>query len=94
VWIGVGATVLDGLRIGDGAIVGAGAVVVKDIEPYAIYGGVPARLIRRRFSDDDIELLLGFRWWDRDEDWLRSHLEALHDIKLFATMSRQTMSLP
>ena len=94
VWIGVGATILDGLQIGDGAIVGAGAVVVKDIEPYTIWGGVPAKLIRRRFSDDEIEYLLGFRWWDRDDDWLRSNLEALHDIKLFTSISRQSMSLP
>lgn len=64
VWIGARALVLDGVKIGDGAIVAAGAVVAKDVEPYAIVGGVPARLIRYRYDAVTIEKLLNLRWWE------------------------------
>lgn len=64
VWIGAGAMVLDGVTIGDGAIVAAGAVVTTDISPYAVVGGVPARLIRSRFEEPSISMLLDLRWWD------------------------------
>lgn len=64
VWIGRGAVIMDGITIGSGAIIAAGAVVTKDVPPYAIVGGVPAKLIRYRFSPDIIEALLELRWWD------------------------------
>jgi len=64
VWIGARAIVLDGVSIGDGAIVAAGAVVSRDVAPYAIVGGVPARLIRYRFDDHIVEKLLDLKWWD------------------------------
>ncbi len=64
VWIGRNAIVMDGVTIGDGAIVAAGAVVTKDVPPYAIVGGVPAKLIRYRFSPEIIAALLELRWWD------------------------------
>ncbi len=64
VWIGYGATLMPGVKIGDGAIVAAKSVVTKDVEPYSIVGGNPARVIRKRFSDDKIKLLLELRWWD------------------------------
>lgn len=66
VWIGVGATIIDGCRIGDGAIVAAGAVVTKDVPPYAIVGGVPARIIRYRFDATTIKRLLALKWWRYD----------------------------
>lgn len=64
VWIGVNATVLSGITIGHGAIIGAHALVTKDVEPYAIVGGVPGTVIRKRFDDSTIEKLLELRWWD------------------------------
>ena len=66
VWIGQNAVILPGVRIGDGAIVGANSVVGSDVDPYTIVAGNPARLLRKRFDDELIALLLRFRWWDRD----------------------------
>ena len=64
VWIGRGATILSGVTIGDGAVVAAGSVVVKSVPPYSIVGGNPARLLRHRFSEAQIDALLQIRWWD------------------------------
>ncbi|MBI6941491.1 CatB-related O-acetyltransferase [Pseudomonas putida] len=64
VWIGAKACIASGLTIGDGAIVAAGAVVTKDVAPYAIVGGNPARVIRSRFSPEIVETLLKLKWWD------------------------------
>lgn len=83
VWIGDGAMILGGHEIGDGAIIAAGAVVTKDVEPYTIVAGVPARPIRRRFSEEDIRFLQEFRWWEKDEGWLRRHAELFEDISKF-----------
>jgi acetyltransferase-like isoleucine patch superfamily enzyme len=80
VWIGAEAVITGGVNIGHGAIVGAGAVVVSDIPDYAVYGGVPARLIRFRFSPEQIAWLQQFAWWDRDEQWLRDHAHLFSDI--------------
>ena len=68
VWLGRGVTVLSGVTIGDGAVVGARSLVVKDVEPYTVVGGVPARVIRKRFDDRQIEALLAIRWWDWPEE--------------------------
>ena len=64
VWLGRGVKVLSGVTIGDGAVVGAYSVVTRDVRPYAIATGVPAREIRRRFDDDIVDRLLALRWWD------------------------------
>lgn len=80
VWIGAKALLRDGITVGDGAIIAGGAVVVDDVEPYAVYGGVPARLIRLRFDADQIAFLLSLRWWDRDLAWLREHAPAFAHV--------------
>lgn len=68
VWIGYEAVIMSGVTIGDGAIIGARAVVTKDVPPYTIVGGVPAKPIRKRFSDEDIATLLAIKWWDWPAD--------------------------
>ena len=64
VWIGQNATILPGVKIGDGAIIGANSVVGSDVEAYTIVAGNPARIIRKRFDDDLIKLMLEWKWWD------------------------------
>jgi acetyltransferase-like isoleucine patch superfamily enzyme len=64
VWIGYGATLIGNVRVGDGAIIGAHALVVDDIPPYAVVGGVPAKVIKYRFSSEQIEKLLAIAWWN------------------------------
>ena len=74
VWVGSHSLILGGVRIGDGAVIGAGAVVTKDIPPYSIVGGVPAKVIRYRFSESIIEELLKTQWWDYPEEELRQKI--------------------
>ena len=68
VWIGQDAVILPGVHVGDGAIIGACSVVGSDIDPYSIVVGDPAKLLRKRFDDELIDLLLRFKWWDRSVD--------------------------
>ena len=77
VWIGNGAIILRGINVGDGAVIGAGAVVTKDIEPYTIVVGAPARLLKKRFSDEIISELLDLQWWNWSVDRIREKRDLL-----------------
>lgn len=83
VWIGSRATILEGITIGDGVIVAAGAVVTKDIPAYAIVGGVPATIIKYRFTKAQIEYLESTKWWNKEENWLEDNVGRFADIDNF-----------
>jgi len=83
VWIGARAIILDGATIGDGAIVAAGAVVAGVVPPYAIVGGVPAKVVRFRFDDSVVEQLLKSPWWGLSLDTLRANSEVFASISDF-----------
>lgn len=97
VWIGASAVILDGVTVGDGAIIAAGAIVTRDVEPYAIVGGVPAKLIRYRFNAKLRTDLLKIRWWDQPIDTVRriaaavanGDLEASDTASLEALIAQQ-----
>lgn len=80
-WICSNVFIAGGVKIGDGAVVYAGAVVTQDVPPYAIVGGVPAKIIRYRYDEDTINFLLKFKWWDRPIDWLKENWMLLNDIE-------------
>lgn len=75
VWIGSHALIKGNIKIGDGAVIGAGAVVTKDVPPYAVVGGVPARIIKYRFSQEIIDKLLEIKWWNLPENILKENIE-------------------
>lgn len=91
VWIGANVVIIGGVKIGDGAIIGAGAVVTKDIEPYSISCGVPARLVKYRFTQEQIDFLMDFKWWDKDIKWLEKHYKILHDIEKFVSIAKDSV---
>jgi phosphonate metabolism protein (transferase hexapeptide repeat family) len=88
VWIGHGAIILPGRRIGTGAVVAAGAVVTKDVAPYTIVGGNPARVIRRRFPEPVGERLMALAWWDWPHERLRAELPAFRTLSVEAFLER------
>ena len=77
VWLGNSVTIMQGVKIGDGAIIGTNSLVTKDVEPYSIVGGNPARVIRMRFDEDTINFLLTLKWWDWEIDKITQHIKAL-----------------
>ena len=77
VWIGYEAVILSGVTIGDGAVIGARAVVTKDVPPYTIVGGVPAKPIKKRFSDESIKKLQSIRWWDWSKEKIAENITAI-----------------
>ncbi len=81
VWIGMNAIIMRGVQIGDGAVIAAGSVVTKDVSPYSIVGGNPAKHIKFRFSEDTIERLLEMKWWNWSEDKIRRNIKMFYDLK-------------
>ena len=89
VWIGNGVQLMPGIHIDDGAVIAAGAVVTKDVAPYDIVAGVPARSLRKRFSPQQIEALLSLKWWDKSENWIKGHVNDFSHIDTFLTSIAQ-----
>jgi acetyltransferase-like isoleucine patch superfamily enzyme len=90
VWIGADVIIMAGVTIGDGAIIATGAVVTKDVEPYAIVGGNPAKLIKKRFEEDQITQLLEIKWWNWPLDRIKQNIQWLtsEKISLFIEQNR------
>ena len=93
VWIGRDSVIMPGVKIGDGAIIAAYSVVVKDIEPYTVGGGNPARPIKKRFDEELIELLLNLKWWDFEPEKLFAFMPILcdDDLELVRQKLKQTL---
>jgi acetyltransferase-like isoleucine patch superfamily enzyme len=94
VWLGRDSLIFDGVTIGDGAIIGARAVVTKDVRPYAVVGGVPAREIRRRFTDEQVEALLEIAWWDWPEEKIIREVDGLNGADINDFLARHSASWP
>jgi probable biosynthetic protein (TIGR04098 family) len=96
VWIAANATIVSGVAIGDGAVVGVGSVVVRDVPPYAVVLGNPARVVRRRFSENAVRALLTLRWWDLPNDAVGKLRPLLHgkDVELFIKECFRLKGLP
>lgn len=82
VWIATNAVVLRGVKVGNGAVIGAGAVVTKDVEPYSIVAGVPAKKIKMRFDDKIIEALEEIQWWNWPVEVVRTHVDLIYSTKV------------
>lgn len=83
VWIGERATILSGLTIGDGAVIGGGSVVTKNVGPYEIWAGNPARFIRKRFADETIEKLEKIQWWNFNDSELEQLVHLVMNVDKF-----------
>ena len=88
VWICANVVIADGVKIGDGAIIASNSVVNRDVEPYTIVGGVPAKTIRKRFADNQIEILKKSKWWDNDHKWIENNSAIFLDIDQFCNFYR------
>lgn len=88
VWIGTDVILMAGITVGDGAVIASGAVVTKDVAPYSIVGGVPAKEIKKRFDEETIRVLLDLKWWDKDETWLKKNGSLFMNVKRFVSMQK------
>lgn len=82
-WIGYGVSLVGGVKVGDGAVVLANATVTKDVPPYAIIGGVPAKVLGYRYDTATIDKLLAMKWWDKEESWIKQNALAFSNIDTF-----------
>lgn len=89
VWVCENVFISGGIKIGDGAVILSGAVVSQDIPPYAIAGGVPAKVISFRYDEKTREFLLREKWWDKDISWLRQHWEIFSNMDIFKIVCRE-----
>ena len=83
VWLGNDVRIMGGVKIGDGAVVGTGALVTKDVPPFSVNVGIPAKTIKYRFTEPQIEKLLADKWWERDEEWISSNIDRFSDVEEF-----------
>lgn len=83
VWMGYNVCVKEGVTIGDGAIIGAKSLVTRDIPPYAIAVGTPAKVIKYRFTSEQIQKLLEIKWWDKDIDWIKKNAHRFDNVDAF-----------
>ncbi len=74
-WIGYDAIIMSGVKIGDGAVIGTRAIVTNDVPPYTIVGGIPAKVIKKKFSDDIISKLLNIKWWDWPYEKIQANIQ-------------------
>lgn len=81
VWIGNNVLIRGNVKIGDGAVIAMGSVVITDVPPYAIVGGVPAKVIKYRFDEKTISSLLKLQWWDKGESWIAENAEQFMDVE-------------
>ena len=89
VWIATNAMIKAGVKISDGAVIGMGAVVTKDVGPYEVWGGNPARCIKKRFDDETIEKLISLEWWSLNECELIERAKYFNDVELFINNSNK-----
>ena len=82
VWVATNAVVLRGVMVGDGAVVAAGCVVIRDVDPYTVVAGVPGKVIRSRFSDEWCQDLLELKWWDWPVEVIRQNLDLIYSTKV------------
>lgn len=93
VWIGAYVTIMSGIKIGDGAVIAANSHVVKNVEPYSVVGGNPAKHIRYRFSQEQIESLLKIRWWDWSTEKINENIPLMCDTDIDRFIQKHSSSL-
>ena len=93
VWVGEGSFIRSGLKIGDGAIIGAHAVVTHDVEPYAIVVGIPAKVIRKRFDDETINQLMEIQWWEWSDEKIKQYSSCFDEPKKLVSLLRASPEL-